>query len=128
MSYTNQEYVVMPMSASEATEIVRFMINQEAKCPGDYAPAMDRLAGQYGVSRWTLEHLNKGKAKTCDVSLYTKLKLMLIDHCQREAKILLERAAIAQAVGANDDVRDIADEIRTLAARLEAAKSAAKGG
>ena len=123
MRYPNEGDLV-PMSAAEASTFVRSMIHDEATGPGDYERAMERLEARYGLGFWQLDHLRKRKAKTCNTDLYVRIKLAFIDHCQRKAKILLERAAIAQAVGASNDdnIRDIADQIRALAARLEAAK------
>jgi len=102
------------------------MIHHEAKGPGDYERAMERLEAKYGVGFWTLDHLRKNKAKTCDVGLYARIKMAFIDHCGRKAQRLLDQAAKAQAVDPNDDVAAIEREIQALAARLEVAKSAAQ--
>lgn len=118
---------IKPMSAVEATEFVRLMIHREARGPGEAENAMRSLARRYGVSFWTLDHFRKGKAKTCDVSLYAKIKGAFIDHCERQAHRLLQEAETAQRVGTNEDVASIHREIEALVARLAAAKSAAAG-
>lgn len=112
-----------PMSAVEASGFVRAMIHREAAGPGDAERAMARIEAKYGVGYWTLDHLRKGKAKTCDVGLYARIKAAFIDHCGRQAERLLIEAANAQAVEANEDVAAIQREIQALQARLAAAKS-----
>src|SRR5690606_18768311 len=94
--------------------------------PGDCERAMMMLEQKYGISFWTLDHFRRRKAKTCDVSLFAKIKAAFIDHCGTQAARLLEEAKTAQAVSFDDDVAAIQDEIETLVARLEAAKSKAK--
>jgi hypothetical protein len=126
MAYPN-EGDCEPMSAVEASAMVRSMIHLEASGPGDYEPAMERLSRKYGLSFWTLDHLRKRKAKTCDVGVYARIKLAFIDHCSRKAKHLLDQAAQLQSVGINDDLAAIEGEIRSLASRLEAAKRASAG-
>lgn len=116
---------VVPMSAVEASLYVRAMIHRESAGPGEAERAMERIEAKYGIGFWTLDHLRKGKAKTCDVSLYARIKSAFIDHCGRQAQRLLQEAATAQQVNPNDDVAGIEREIQALAARLEAAKGQA---
>jgi hypothetical protein len=103
------------------------MIHREAAGPGDAERAMERLEAKYGIGFWTLDHLRKGKAKTCDVSLYARIKAAFADHCGRQAARLLQEAETAQRVDPNEDVAAIEREIRALQARLAAAKGEAKG-
>lgn len=113
-----------PMSASEASVFVRQMIHREARGPGDYENAMQRLEARYGIGFWTLDHLRKRKAKSVDVSLYARIKAAFADHCGRQASRLLAEAKSMQSVEPNEDVAAIQREIEALAARLEAAKGA----
>lgn len=115
-----------PMSAAEASFYVRQMIHREAHGPGDHERAMERLEARYGLGFWTLDHLRKQKAKTCDVTLYARIKAAFADHCGRQAARLLREGEIVQAQEPNEDVAAIENEIRALAARLEAAKGQAK--
>jgi hypothetical protein len=114
------------MSAAQASIYVREMIHREARGPGDYENAMRRIEAKYGVGFWTLDHLRKGKAKTCDVGLYAQIKSAFADHCGAHARRLLKKAEIAQIVEPNDDVAAIETEIRALLARLEAATGNSK--
>lgn len=125
MAYPKQGDI-KPMSAVEASYLVRTMIHTGAKGPGDYERAMERLEAKYGIGFWTLDHLRKNKAKTCEVSLYSRIKLAFVDHCGRQARRLLDQAAMAQAVNPNDDVAAIQSEIQALHARLAAAQGKAK--
>jgi hypothetical protein len=111
------------MSAVEASFFVRQMIHREAAGPGDAERAMSRIEARYGLGFWTLDHLRKGKAKTCEVGLYARIKAAFIDHCGKQAARLLIEAANAQAVETNEDVAAIQREIQALQARLAVAKS-----
>jgi hypothetical protein len=115
-----------PMSAAVASEYVRTMIHREGTGPGDCERAMQKLEAKYGIGFWTLDHLRKRKAKTCDVALFARIKAAFVDHCGSQAARLIQEAATAQAVNFDDDVAAIQDEIYALAARLAAAKSKAK--
>lgn len=125
MAYPNKGDL-KPMSAAEASFYVRQMIHREAHGPGDHERAMERLEARYGVGFWTLDHLRKNKAKTCDVSLFARIKAAFADHCGKQAARLLIEAETAMAVDPNDDVAAIQNEIRALVARLEAAKASQK--
>lgn len=111
-----------PMSAAEASSYVRQMIQLEARGPGDHERAMERLEAKYGLGFWTMDHLRKNKAKTCDVTLYARISNAFADHCGRHAARLLQDAMKAQAVEPNEDVAAIQREIEALQARLAAAK------
>ncbi len=120
MAYPN-EGNPNPMTAAQASIYVREMIHRKAKGPGDHERAMQRLEAKYGVGFWTLDHLRKNKAKTCDVSLFARIKSAFADHCGRQARKLMLEAEMAMAVNPNDDVAAIQREIAALQARLEAA-------
>lgn len=114
-----------PMSAAQASFYVREMIHREARGPGDHERAMERLEAKYGLGFWTLDHLRKQKAKTCDVSLFARIKTAFADHCGAQAKKLMQEAQTAMAVNPNDDMAAIQREIAALQARLADAKSEA---
>jgi len=124
MAYPNKGNL-KPMSAAEASFYVRQMIHREAHGPGDHERAMERLEARYGLGFWTLDHLRKQKAKTCDVSLFARIKAAFADHCGKQAAKLLIEAETAMAVNPNDDLAAIEDQIRSLVAKLEAAKGQA---
>lgn len=63
-----------PMSVVDASTYAREMVRLEASRVGNADVAMSRLEAKYGISRWQLDHLRKNKAKTCDVSLYARIR------------------------------------------------------
>lgn len=125
MAYPNKGHF-KPMSAVEASHFVRKMIHREASGPGDAERAMQRIEAKYGIGFWTQDHLRKGKAKTCDVSLYAQIKAAFADHCGNQAMRLLQEAENAQRKEPNEDVAAIHREIEALQARLAAAQSNAQ--
>lgn len=114
------------MSAVEATHFVKAMIHREAAGPGEAERAMEHIEAKYGIGFWTLDYFRRGKAKTCDVTLYARIKAAFIDHCGKQALRLIQEAETAQRVEPNEDVAAIEREIRALQARLAAAKGAQK--
>lgn len=114
------------MMADEAGEYVRQMVAVESKGWGDQSEAQRRLEVKYGLPYWSLEHLRTGKAKSCETSLYMRVKSAFIDHCGRKAAHLIHKAEMARKSNADVALDDIENELRALAARLEAAKAARK--
>lgn len=125
MSYQNSGNL-KPMSVVDASTYAREMVRLETSRVGNAERALERLEAKYGISRWQLDHLRKNKAKTCEVSLYARLGAAFADHCGRHAARLLAQAEAAQAVEHDEDVAAIQDQIRALAAKLEALKSTKK--
>lgn len=114
-----------PMTVAEASSMVRHMIHREASGPGDYENAMRRLETKYVIGFWTLDHLRKKKAKTCDIGLFARIRAAFIDHCGKQAARLIQEAETAKAVTPDVHLDDIENQIRALAAQLEAAKGQA---
>lgn len=112
--------------AQEAGGLVRKMIARESHGWGDQSEAQRRLEMRYGLPFWSLEHLRTGKAKSCETSLYMRIKSAFIDHCGKQAAALLHEAEIARKANPDVHLDDIEDQIRALAARLEAAKAHSK--
>lgn len=55
-----------------------------------------------------------------------RIKSAFIDHCGKQAAALLHEAEIARKANPDVHLDDIEDQIRALAARLEAAKAHSK--
>lgn len=124
-----------PMSSVESVEnvegvssIVRRWIHQMTDAPGEHENAMRDIQRVYGIGYWTLDHLRRRKAKTCDVGLSARIKAGYADYLKKKAKALLYEAEIVESMGMGEDVASIQREIAALVARLEAAKSKAKAG
>lgn len=109
---------IPPMSVESATEYVRIMVQRESRGPGDLDNAMHRIEAKYGLPFWSLWHLRKGKAKSCEVSLYNRVRGAYLDMCQRQASNLLHEIELEVAAG-DDTNRDLADRLRAMAADLE---------
>lgn len=111
------------MSAAAATELVRKMIFEESRRAGDAENAMRSLDYTYGLGFWTLDHFRKGRAKTCDVGLYARIRAAYVDLCLR--KIMTLQSEVRNQVAAGDDtLSDLSDEIALLAQKISAKKTA----
>ena len=109
--------------ADEAGEFVRRMVARESKGWGDQLEAQRRLETRYGLPFWPLEHLRTRRAKSCEASLYMRIKAAFVHHCGQQAIQLLHEAETAKAVNPDVHLDDIEDQIRAVVARLEAAKA-----
>lgn len=117
------EQKVMSSSAAQATVFVRRMVKQETGGWGDKPEAIRTVARACRCSFWTINNILIGRAKTVDGDLKERIRSAFIDHCRGHAARLLHDAETAAAKGNKNDVLDdIEDQIRALAARLEAAK------
>lgn len=111
------------MSAATATSYVRQMIQAESRGPGDTESAMTRLEMRYGIGFWTMDRLRKGRAKTCDASIFQQLRFAYLDLCARQVNKLQQQIAIEKATG-DDTLEDLEREAVALAARIAAKKAA----
>jgi hypothetical protein len=114
-------------SAEVAAAYVRRMVESETRGWGDTSDALRRLGVKYRLPYWTLNNLRIGRAKTVEASVYDRIKAAFAEQCRRQAEQLLYEADLAAAGTPNDDVAAIRDQIRALAARLEAAKGEKRG-
>jgi len=115
---------VPKVSAATATKYVREMVELETVTSQTREAALRKLARDYGLTVSQLTHLYKARAKTCDVSLFARVKAAYLDRCAKMAARLLHTIEIEEAGGGNADDEDLVD--RLIAIRSEAlAKSAA---
>jgi len=112
------------MSAAAATELVRKMIYQETREVGDTELAMRRLARKCGIGFWTLDHLRKGRAKSCDSTLMARIRNAYIDLCQSQIEHLQNEIEIEKAVTNDDTLADLELEIAALAEKIQARRAA----
>jgi hypothetical protein len=103
---------------------VYIMQNPSMPGPGDIDNAMQRLEARYGLPFWTLWHLRKGKAKSCEVSMFARIRGAYFDMCQKQADSLLHELIIEAAT--DDTVEDLEAEARALAAKIAARRAAVK--
>lgn len=117
----------MSSATVEAAGFIRRLIREESRGWGDEANALRRICRDYRLPFWTLNNIRIGRAKKCDGDVRDRLRSAFIDHCRGKAAALLHDAEMAAAVGNKNDVLEgIANQIRALAAELEAAKGEAK--
>ena len=120
--YPNNEHSEHPMSAAAATELVRKMIHVESVGPGDAENAMRRLERRFGLGFWTLDHLRKGRAKTINSVLLSRLRRAYIDMCERQLRHLETEIATEKAAG-DDTLADLELEVAALAQKIATARA-----
>lgn len=126
MTYPNFEHPVHPMTVEAATDYARRIHNfveAETRDPDQLEFAFDSFERRYGIGRWTLEHLRKGRAKTCDVGIFARLRAAYLDLCERQVSKLQHQIAIEKATG-DDTLADLEREAADLAAKIQARKEA----
>lgn len=111
----------LPMSATVASDYVRKMIAREMRGPNDLGPAMNRLEQKFGISFWQQEHLRKGKAKTCETSLFARIRGAYLTHCETKLRQLQHEIELERAKG-NDLDADLFAEAETLLAKIQERK------
>lgn len=114
------------MSVVEASFHVQRMLEKESCGWGDNGPALERIARRYGLSKWTLEHLRKGRAKTVSAGIRDRLRSAYLDVCERQVAALLNEIAVEKAKGGTDALHGIEAETAALVARLNAARTASR--
>ncbi|HEY8358652.1 MAG TPA: hypothetical protein VIL30_14435 [Ramlibacter sp.] len=112
------------MSATAATELVRKMVYEETRNIGDTQLAMQGLARRIGIGFWTLDHLRKGRAKSCDATLMSRIRAAYVDLCARQIEHLQNEIEIEKAVSNDDTLADLELEIASLAKKIQARRAA----
>jgi hypothetical protein len=120
--FKQKAQTVMSTAVIEARGFVRRLVEIESKGWGDEAEALRRVSRDCRLSFWTLNNLRIGRAKSVNADVRDRIRQALIRNCQRHAAKLLHEAEIVAKTGrGNDDLADITDQIRALAAELQAA-------
>lgn len=109
-------------AANYATRVHK-MLSAGVRSDDDLDVAYDSFERQFGVGRWTIEHLRKLKAKTCDVSVFARLRGGYIALCERQVAKLQHEIAIEKATHDDDDLRDLEAAAAALAAKIAAKKA-----
>ena len=86
--------------------------------------AFDQFERRFGLGRWTLDHLKKGKAKTCDVSVFARMRAAYLTICEQQMAKLQHEIAVEKATHDDDDLRDLEAAAAALAAKIAARKAA----
>ena len=126
MKSPTPEHPVPPMTVEAATDYARRVhgfIEAGVRSDDELDAAYSSFERQFGVGRWTIEHLRKRKAKTCDVSVFAKLRGAYLALCERQVAKLQHQIAVEKAIDDDDDLRDLEAEARALAAKIAAKKA-----
>jgi hypothetical protein len=121
--FTKTKDEVQPMTIEAASDYAREIVQLEARGPGDTEGALYRLQQKYGISINQLMHLRAGRAKSCDISLFARLRLAYLDLCRSKALTLLHKIEIEEAKG-DDSNQDIGGELKTLVAKIDGQRRA----
>jgi hypothetical protein len=117
------KHPVHPMTVEAASNYAATLLEHEQR-GSDIESALRRLEQRYGLSPNQIMHLRNRRAKSCDVSLFARLRLAYIDLCERQVTKLQHQIAVEKAT--DDDYDDLAAEAEALAAKIRAKREAAK--
>lgn len=116
------------MSSAQAAQMyVRQMIEVETRGWGHDENTLARLGERYGLSKWTLNHLRTGRAKTVEAGVFARIRAAYLDICERQVARLQQQIAIEKAMGWDDNLEGFAAEAEALAARIAAKKQMRAG-
>jgi hypothetical protein len=119
-------FVKVPqMTVEAASEYASRLLEHEQR-GSDIEAALFRLEQRYGLSPNQIMHLRSKRAKSCDVSLFARLRSAYLDLCERQVSKLQHEIAITKATDDDDDLRDLEADAAALAAKIAAKKAAMK--
>lgn len=116
------------VSAATATKYVREMVELETVTSTTREAALRKLARDYGLTVSQLTHLYKAKAKTCDVSLFARVKAAYLDRCAKMAARLLHNIEIEEASGGDAHDQDLVDRLTGILAEVAAQRAQVHAG
>lgn len=113
------------MTIDAAHDYASRLVELEQRGSSDTEGALYRLEQRYGISPHQLLHLRSRRAKSCDVSLFARMRGAYLDLCQRQITKLQHELAVEKAT-TDADLGDLLAEADRLAAKVKAAKEALK--
>jgi hypothetical protein len=128
MALPNFGNEVPNVSAATATKYVQEMVELETVTARTKDAALRKLARDYGLTVSQLTHLYKAKAKTCDVSLFARVKAAYLDRCAKMAARLLHNIEIEEASGGDAHDQDLVDRLSGILAEVQAQRTALNSG
>lgn len=111
------------MTVEAAFDYAQKLVSMESRGPGDIEGAMTRLEHRYGIGFWQLSHLRGRRAKSCDLSLFSRLRAAYLDMCERQVRQLQHTIEIERAAG-DDSNADLAADAQALVARIKEKREA----
>lgn len=128
MTSPNLGNEVPNVSAATATHYVQKMVQLETISSKTKERAIEKLARDYGFTESQLIHLDKAKAKSCDVSLYARIKAAYYDRAASLARRLLHEMHIEEASGGDAHDQDLVDRLDAILAEALAKRAALNKG
>lgn len=122
MPFTKKQHPVHPMTVEAASNYASRLLEMEQR-GSDTDSALFRLEQRYGLSPNQIMHLRSKRAKSCDVSLFARLRGAYLDLCQRQVSKLQHQIAVEKAIDDDDDLRDLEAAAAALAAKIAAKKA-----
>lgn len=126
MPSTNPMKQVQPMTVEAASDYASRLLEYEQR-GSDTESALFRLEQRYGLSPNQILHLRSRRAKSCDVSLFARLRAAYLDLCERQVSKLQHEIAITKATS-DDTLGDLEAEARRLAQKIAERKAAIRAG
>ena len=122
-STKNQHHIkVNPMTVEAASNYASRLLELEQR-GSDTESALYRLEQRYGLSPNQIMHLRSRRAKSCDVSLFARLRGAYLDLCERQVTKLQHQIAIEKATDDDDDLRDLEAAAAALAEKIAAKRA-----
>jgi hypothetical protein len=116
MALPNFGNEVPKVSAATATKYVQEMVVLETMTSRTKDAALRKLARDYGLTVSQLTHLYKARAKTCDVSLFARVKAAYLDRCAKMATRMLHKIELEEASGGDAHDQDLVDRLVAILA------------
>ena len=121
------EHSVPPMTVEAASiyaQRIHSFVEADVRSPDpdELEGAYQRFEQHYGIGRWTVEHLRKHRAKTCDVGVFARLRGAYLDLCARQVSKLQHQIAVEKATG-DDTMEDFEAEALALAEKIAARRA-----
>lgn len=128
MALPKNDNEVPQVSAQTATFYVQRLVKLEEVRAGSKENALRQIARDYKIGFWQLTHIYKKKAKTCDVSLYARIRSAYLDRCSQMIAALQHDIEMEEASGADAFDQDLVAEAAALAAKIAAERAALNQG
>ena len=110
---------VPKMSAQQASLFIKKMVLLESIVTGSKETAITSLAREFEFTESQIIHLYKRRAKSCDVTLYARIR-----KCGAIVQRLLHNIETLEALGTDDFDQDLHDRASALDAEVKAKKAA----
>jgi hypothetical protein len=115
---------VPKMSAQQASLFIKKMVLLESIVTGSKETAITSLAREFEFTESQIIHLYKRRAKSCDVTLYARIRLAYLKKCGAIVQRLLHNIETQEAMGTDDFDQDLHDRASALDAEVKAKKAA----